>query len=305
MRPRDAVLEEFAASVGAEGPVAVEGSRTRWSVGGPLRIDTRLLRAPTGIMEHKPEEMTVRTRAGTPVEELHALLAAGGQWTALPERGGTVGGAIAVGENHVCVRGRGKVRDAVLQVRYVSAEGRIITGGGPTVKNVSGFDLPRLLVGSLGTLGLIAEVILRTNPIPAASVWLSSVDVEPFRLQTAAPRPSAVLWDGTTTWVCLAGHEPDVMAQHAALGQLGSWLRAGGPPALPPHRWSLRPSDLRVLDTGQTGKFVASIGVGTVFASMAQPPCPRTPAVERLTRRLKDAFDPCNRLNPGRTAGAS
>src|SRR4051812_14537728 len=164
----DEVLQEFAAQVGESGPVAIEGSRTRWSVGGELASGTRLLRAPAGILEHIPDEMTVRVRVGTTVAELHRVLAEAGQHTALPDRGGTVGGALAVGENDVRVLGRGWIRQSLLQVRYVSAEGRVVKGGGPTVKNVSGFDLPRLMVGSLGTLGLLAEVILRTNPIPSS-----------------------------------------------------------------------------------------------------------------------------------------
>ena len=97
--------------------------------------------------------MTVRVRTGTTVEELHTELAARGQRTPLVERGGTVGGALAVGENDIFVLGRGTLRASVLQVRYVSAEGRIVNGGGPTVKNVTGFDLPRLMVGALGTFG--------------------------------------------------------------------------------------------------------------------------------------------------------
>src|SRR4051812_7469403 len=104
--------------------------------------------------------MTVRVRVGTTVAELHEALRAHGQRSALPERGGTVGGAIAVGHNDLHVLGRGRVRDAVLQLRYVSADGRLITGGGTTVKNVSGFDLPRLMVGALGTLGVLAEAVL-------------------------------------------------------------------------------------------------------------------------------------------------
>src|SRR5262249_57035162 len=168
--------------------------RTRWTTGGMLAEGTRLVRAPIGIVEHRPEEMTVRVRAGTSVRELHAALAAAGQLTALPDRGGTVGGAIAVGENDLDVLRRGPVRGCVLQVRYVSADGRVITGGGPTVKNVSGFDLPRLIVGSLGTLGLVAELILRTNPIPAASVWLPAGGGGPPSGAALALPPTPRLW---------------------------------------------------------------------------------------------------------------
>ena len=75
--------------------------------------------------------------------------------------------SLAVGHSGIRRLGWGPVRDTVLEVRYVSADGRLIKGGGPTVKNVSGYDLPRLFVGSLGTLGIIAEVVLRTRPVPA------------------------------------------------------------------------------------------------------------------------------------------
>ena len=101
--------------------------------------------------------------AGTTVAEVELALAAHGQRVAIPP-GGTVGGALAVGRSSIRRLGDGPVRDAVLQVRYVSAAGEVVKAGGPTVKNVSGFDLCRLLVGSHGTLGFIGDVILRTRP---------------------------------------------------------------------------------------------------------------------------------------------
>jgi hypothetical protein len=299
----DRVLLDFASEVGATGPVAVEGTRSRWEVGGSLFAGTRLVRAPVGVLEYRPEEMTVRVRAGTAVAELHAALRERGQRSAVPDAGnasGTVGGALAVGHNDLRVRRRGQVRNAVLQVRYASAEGRIITGGGTTVKNVSGFDLPRLLVGSLGTLGLIAEVVLRTNPIPAQSEWLSSSDADPFTAALAAPRAAAVLWDGVRTWVELEGHAGDIDEERRALAAVGPWLAVDGPPTLPAHRWSLRPSELRRLSTADLGAFVASIGVGTVFASVPQRQAVVPAALARLTQRVKAEFDPDGRLNPGR-----
>lgn len=300
---RDRVLLDFAAEVGESGSVAVEGGRTRWTLGGPAAEGTRLVRAPTGIVDYVPDEMTVQVRCGTPVAELHSALGEKGQRTGLPERGGTVGGALAVGENSLHVLGRGRVREAALQVRYVSDDGRVITGGGPTVKNVTGFDLPRLLVGSLGTLGLLAEVILRTNPIPACTRWLRSDDLDPFVVNTVVLRPSAVLWDGTTTWVELEGHAPAVDAEQERLAAHGSLSEVEGPPALPPHRWSLTPGKLR--DTSRFGQepFVASVGVGTVWASNPQPAQAPDPVVDALAQRVKGRFDPAGRLNPGRVPG--
>jgi FAD/FMN-containing dehydrogenase len=324
--PFDAALVAFADEVGASGPVAVEGGRTRWSSGGDLEPGARLVRAPAGILEHRPEEMVVRVRAGTTVGELHGELALAGQRTALPERGGTVGGALAVAQDGLHALGRGKVRSAVLQARYVSAEGRVVTAGGPTVKNVTGFDLPRLVVGSLGTLGLVGEVILRTQPVPARSGWVVACDADPFAPELRSRCASAVLWDGARTWVHLEGHHADVEAEGAALARCASWARADGPPPLPRHRWSLPPGELRALSptttpdgttpnlspdpepqTGSwrqvrwgTGGFVALVGVGVVLAERPQPARPPDEPLARLHQRVKELFDPTGRLNPGR-----
>jgi glycolate oxidase FAD binding subunit len=296
----DPVLLDFAGEVGRDDAVAVEGGRTRWDAGGPPAGEVRLLRAPAGIFDHRPEEMIVRVGTGTTVADLHAQLAERGQRTALPERGGTVGGALAVGEHHLEVLGRGPVRNAALQIRYVAADGRLVTGGGPTVKNVTGFNLPKLLVGSLGTLGLLCEVVLRTNPVPPVRLWLRSPDVDPFAVPDVVLRPGAVLWDGTTTWVLLEGHGPDVAAEADRLTAIGRFEDADGSPPLPPHRWSLSPASLRHASVARHGPFVASIGVGTVFAADPQIRPPLAPEALAVAARMKRLFDPTGRLNPGR-----
>ncbi len=311
----DPVLAAFAAEVGETDPVAIEGGRSRWGLGGEVAGNARIVRAPKGIVSYIPEEMIVTVRAGTNVAELHAELAAKGQRTGLPERvgpngPGTVGGAIAVAENHLEVLGRGTLRSAVLQVRYVSAEGRIVTGGGPTVKNVTGFDLPRLLTGSLGTLGCLAEVIVRTNPIPAVSQWLRSSDANPFATHGALLSPSAVVWDGTATTVLLEGHKPDVDDQTAVLATVGTFepcspfTEPGG------HRWSLAPAQLADLAPRgrypyDTGAVTALIGVGTLWAERPQPAASLSPEVRAVSERVKAQFDPTGRLNPGRMPGGS
>jgi glycolate oxidase FAD binding subunit len=307
-------VERFAADVGpAEaGPVVAEGGRTQWDVGlaDPAALAAaRPARAPAGVVAVEAADMTVRVRAGTTVADLDAALAEAGQTVALPDwPGATVGGVLAVGRSGIRRLGWGPVRDTVLEIRSVAAEGTVVKAGGPTVKNVSGFDLCRLFVGSLGTLALLAEVVLRTRPRPAVERWLAGkADPDPFALAARLHRPAAVLWDGTTTWVLLDGQPADVEAQARAAGLPDS--PGGGPPDLPPHRWSLRPSELGRL-AGDSGPFVAEIGVGVVHRSVPQPGRTVDPAVVALHRRLKEVYDPTGRLGPGRdplagTAGAA
>lgn len=283
-------LTTFAAEVGDTGLVAPVGGRTQWEVGGLPAAGIREVRAPAGIVAYEPAEMTVRVRAGTTVAELDAAVTEHGQMVTLdpgdPSRA-TVGGVLAVGHSGLRRLRWGPVRDTVLEARYVSAEGRVVKSGGPVVKNVSGFDLCRLLVGSLGTLGVLAEVVLRVQPRPRVSHWLTAEGVDPFGLRYRLHRPSSILWDGVRTWLLLEGHAADVAAEVPT-----GFVPCDGPPPLPPYRQSLRPSALPSL----TGDFVAEVGVGTVH--VAEPPPPRP--VDPLHRRVKELFDPTGRLNPGR-----
>lgn len=298
-----AVLDAFAEEIGTEGPVRVVGGRTRWHVGGSAPDGVREVCAPSGVVAFSPAEMTVQVGAGTPLEELAAALAEHGQECALAgPPGATVGGAVVVGWNPVR-RGRlGLARDALLQASVVTAEGRLVTAGGPTVKNVAGFDLCRLLVGSLGTLALLGEVILRTRPVPPTWRWVCGA-ADPFAVAAALYRPAAVLWDGTTTWVRLEGQAADVAQQAVVAAGLGCGDDADGPPPLPPHRWSRTPASLRSLpsDPALAGaSFVAEVGVGTVHASVPPPPAHADPRVRALGQRVKANLDPTGRCNPGR-----
>jgi FAD/FMN-containing dehydrogenase len=252
--------------------------------------------APVGIVEFEPAEMTLRCGAGTPLDDVHAAVAEVGQEVALPS-GGTVGGALAVGHSDVLRRGRGPVRDAVLQVRFVTASGVEVRAGGPTVKNVSGFDLCRLMVGSRGTLGVLGEVIVRTRPRPAVRRWFTT-DAPPELLMPSLYRPGSVLWDGIRCWVCLEGHPDDVAAEHRRAGL----TETEGPPPLPDGaRWSVAPSRWR--EVAGTGRFVMELGVGVVHHERAprpgvDPVVEWSPRVRRLNDALRRQFDPTLRMNP-------
>jgi glycolate oxidase FAD binding subunit len=290
-------LTGFAEEVGNHGPVVAVGGRTQWEVGGSVEAAAREVRPPAGIVSHQPEEMIVRVSAGTPVAEVDAAVGERGQAVALPDwPGATVGGVLAVGHSGLRRLGWGPVRDTLLEARYISAEGRMVKAGGPVVKNVTGFDLCRLLVGSLGTIGLIAEVVLRVRPRPLASRWLRGED-DPFALRRRLHRPSSILWNGTTTWLLLEGHPADVDAQAAVAG--GAFSEVERPPPLPTAgRQSVRPSEV----AGLTGEFVAEVGVGVVHRPHPVEAAAPHPSAVELNRRIKALFDPTGRLNPGRVA---
>jgi FAD/FMN-containing dehydrogenase len=287
-------LIAFAAEVGKDDPVTVVGGGTHWDVGGGVHPSARQVRAPVGVAPYDPAEMTVRCGAGTTVRDLDAVLAEHRQTVALPDwDGATVGGVLAVGR---CVFGRhgfGPVRDVWVEARKVAARGTVVKAGGPTVKNVSGFDLCRMLVGSLGTLGFLAEVVLRVRPLPMASRWFTTI-ADPFALFSRLHHPTSLLWDGTTTWALLEGHPDDVDEQARA----NALDPAGAPPPLPAGRRSMRPSALRTL-AGTSG-FVAEIGVGVVHTNEPGSDAEREPDRIDLHHQLKMAFDPSGRLNPGR-----
>lgn len=291
-------LDELVADVGIEGAVTPVGSSTR---GGGVD-GVRAVRAPRGIDWIQADEMTVCCAVGTPVDELSAALAEVGQRCVLPP-GGTVGGALGAGISGVRQLGDGPLRDSLLQARYVSAAGEIVTAGGPTVKNVSGFDLCRLLVGSRGTLGVLGEVILRTRPLPAASQWFARPCVDPRQLLAAIHRPVAMLWDGRSVRILLEGHPRDVELVARTHG-----LEPCAAPQVPNGaRRRLRPADVSEVGAGlPPGRFLAEVGVGVLHlddAELLGAPAPPAAGITALHVRIKRAFDPTGRLSPGRSVG--
>ncbi|MBX3609015.1 MAG: glycolate oxidase subunit GlcE [Hydrogenophaga sp.] len=129
-----------------------------------------------GILSHEPSELVITARAGTPLAELEAALAAHGQ--CLPFEpphfgaGATVGGMVAAGLAGPARASVGGVRDYVLGARLVNGRGELLTFGGQVMKNVAGYDVSRALAGSWGLLGIVAEVSLKVLPTAPAEATL-------------------------------------------------------------------------------------------------------------------------------------
>ncbi|MFQ3662531.1 MAG: FAD-linked oxidase C-terminal domain-containing protein [Chloroflexaceae bacterium] len=146
-----------------------------FSTARPLRIVTRRM---NGVLVYEPDDLTIGVEAGMSLAELQALLAANGQMLPLdlhrPEAT-TLGALVATGADGPRRPGYGILRDWVLGLTIVEADGAVSRLGAQVVKNVSGFDLVKLLVGSHGTLGVIAAVRLRVFPRPRATATLAAV----------------------------------------------------------------------------------------------------------------------------------
>jgi len=125
-----------------------------------------------GIVDYDPAELTFTARPGTRLEDIDAMLASHGQHLPFdpPLLGSeaTIGGAVAAGVTGPNGFAAG-IRDFVIGVRFVDGSGRLVAGGGKVVKNAAGFDLPKLMVGSLGRLGVIVELSLKVFPRPEAT----------------------------------------------------------------------------------------------------------------------------------------
>jgi glycolate oxidase FAD binding subunit len=184
--------------------VAFVGGGTDLGLGAaPTRLDAVLRTRRLGrIREHAPADQIVAVEAGMTVAALQQSLASHGQRLALdppqPERA-TIGGVVAANAWGPHRTRYGAVRDLVIGITLVRADGVVAHGGGKVVKNVAGFDLPRLLCGSLGTLGLVAEVVFRLHPLPEASATavfegLAAVDVRETvpALRELAVEPTAL-----------------------------------------------------------------------------------------------------------------
>lgn len=168
-------VDEVAAVIGlaaeAARPVTPWGGGTAVSVGMPAAPGGLVLglRRLSRLLEHEPGDLTASAEAGMTVEAFQTALRGRGQWVSLDPadaRLATLGGVLAANASGPRRHLYGTARDLLIGLTVVTADGAIVRGGGKVVKNVAGYDLPKLFVGSYGTLGVIVEATVKLRPLP-------------------------------------------------------------------------------------------------------------------------------------------
>lgn len=224
----DQLIDYFQQRVRAGRPLRIRGGGTKDWYGQQLRGDVLDVRGHAGIVDYEPTELVITARCGTPLADIEAALAERHQMLAFEPPyfgpGATVGGAVASG---LCGPRRatsGAVRDFVLGAQLLDGKGDVLAFGGRVMKNVAGYDVSRMLAGSLGTLGVILEVSLKVLPRPVADATLrfevSQVDAI-RRLNDWGGRPlplSGSWWLGGVLMLRLSGAGAAVSAARRLLG---------------------------------------------------------------------------------------
>ncbi len=174
-----ATAERVRGAAASGGALRIRGGGSKDFYGEALSGDILDTAPLNGVVSYEPSELVVTALAGTPLAELEALLAAQGQ--CLPfepphfSPSSTVGGMVAAGLSGPARASVGAVRDYVLGVKLINGKGEHLTFGGQVMKNVAGYDVSRLMVGAMGTLGLLTEVSLKVLPVAPAEATLKFV----------------------------------------------------------------------------------------------------------------------------------
>lgn len=174
------LINQYAAAIraaaSAKRPLQIRGGGSKDFYGNAPTGDLLDVSGYHGIVEYEPTELVITARAGTPLADIETAMRDQGQMLGFepPHFGGnaTIGGCVAAGLSGPRRPYAGSVRDFVLGVRLLDGRGTDLTFGGQVMKNVAGYDVSRLMTGSLGTLGVILEVSLKTLPLPPAEITM-------------------------------------------------------------------------------------------------------------------------------------
>lgn len=233
LRPTD--LRELRDAVrDTPGTLLARGGGTKQDWGAPPERTDAVVSCGglDGLVEHSPGDMVAIVQPGLSLGRLQEALAPSGQWLALDpplvDGGATVGGVVATNDAGPRRQRYGAPRDLVIGVTVVLADGTVARSGGRVVKNVAGFDLMRLYCGSLGTLGVLAEIVVRLHPLPEASRTVripadpATATATTLALVASAAVPTAVDLAGGALWIRLQGREAGVAAQCALVRRLAA-----------------------------------------------------------------------------------
>ena len=312
------------------------GGRQHLDKGNPSDVDAELWTTLLdGIEAYDPAEMLVVVRAGTRVGDLRRELEANGQeWPVDVADDATVGGAIAAGVATPRQLRVGMLRDTVVEMEVATGEGRLVKSGARTVKNVTGFDVHRLLTGSLGTLGVITQVALKLRPLPKHRRTLVTTEggiALGNQLLNEVPLPTAVVAEEHRIVLRLEGWPEEVEEQTAVAKKIVACDEVDTPfpePIYPDAPIVVEvagpPSHLAAAVEGRSS-WRALMGIGIAWvpvtdaedlaslrtkieAARSIAPVIRGPGglggaavpAPDVQRRIKAALDPANILAPGR-----
>ncbi len=211
----EAIAEQVRAAAAAKTPLAIRGGGSKAFYGHPVTGEPLDLSGHNGVVQYEPTELICTARAGTPLAELEHVLSDNGQMLAAepPHFGGgaTLGGAVAAGLSGPRRPFAGALRDHVLGVRLVDGNGAVLRFGGEVIKNVAGYDVSRLTVGALGTLGVVLEVSLKVLPRPEAErtvcleLPIDELHARAEQALRAGAPVTAAAHDGERAYIRLAG----------------------------------------------------------------------------------------------------
>lgn len=223
-----ALQSKILSSIASRSPVQIVGGNSKAFYGRAAQGEKLSVQAHCGIVSYEPTELVITARAGTRLADIEKALAERGQ--TLPfepphfSAASTFGGAIATGLSGPARPYTGSARDFVLGAKVLTGKGEILKFGGQVMKNVAGFDVSRLMTGSLGTLGILLEVSLKVLPRHEAGqthVFECTLPEAIHRMNTWAGQPlplSGAVFDGTHLYIRLSGSAAAVRAASAKLG---------------------------------------------------------------------------------------
>ncbi|WP_455376369.1 glycolate oxidase subunit GlcE [Kaarinaea lacus] len=218
-----------------QSPLRIVGGDSKSFYGNPSEGEILSVSGHTGIVEYEPNELVITVRAGTPLKEIKNRLAAHGQMLAFepPSYGdsATIGGTIACGFSGPRRLAAGSARDFMLGCKVLTGKGEIIEFGGKVIKNVAGYDVSRMMVGAMGTLGVLLEISLKVLPLPEKEITLAvgakvneSIDI--MNARAGQPLPlTAACYDGEAILMRFSSTEKGI--KHALSMVAGDELKQG------------------------------------------------------------------------------